>query len=80
MARKVFGSLGRLSFSLGMFKLIFGITTVICVSFNGVVFANELFLLHFWKQLIFSSPLGLLTFVLAVPDRIHSNSGLLLGF
>ena len=36
MSRKVFGALGQLSFSLGMFSLVFGITTVICVSLIGV--------------------------------------------
>ena len=36
MSRKVFGALGQLSFSLGMFLLVFGVITVICVSLCGV--------------------------------------------
>ena len=47
------GVLGQLSFSLGMFQLIFfGITTVICVSLSGA-FPLRNFLLYFWKQLIY---------------------------
>ena len=36
VSRKVFGALGQLSFSLGMFQLVFGSTTVIYVSLSGV--------------------------------------------
>ena len=52
------GVLGQLSFSLGMFQLIFfGITTVICVSFSGVfpltnsfycIFGSNLFSVYLW--------------------------------
>ena len=36
MSRKVFGALGQLRFSLGMFELAFGAIRVICVSLSGV--------------------------------------------
>ena len=36
MSRKVFGALGQIRFSLGMFELVFGVIRVICVSLSGV--------------------------------------------
>ena len=69
MLRKVFGALGQLSFSLGMFQLVFGSTTVIYVSLSGVFTPKK-------EATYFQFSSGPFRLVFAVPDRILDNSGL----